>query len=117
MKVLGIFQPSNESEFRPAAWNPSADVYQAPWGWLVKFDLAGIRLEDVRLTVQDERMSLSGTRRDTLVEEGCSHYRLEIAYSRFERTLEFPCSLEGARIITELREGMLLVRVQREDSP
>ena len=110
MKLLGIFRRAREDEFSPAAWNPSADVYRAPWGWLVKFDLAGVRLEDVRLTVRGSQMSVSGTRRDSQAEEGCCHYRLEIAYSRFERTLEFPCSLEGARIGTELREGMLLVR-------
>jgi HSP20 family protein len=115
MKLLGIFRRVRESEFSPAVWNPPADVYQAPWGWLVKFDLAGVRLEDVRLAVQGKKMALSGTRRDTQVEQGCCHYRLEIAYNRFERTLEFPCCLEGARIETELREGMLLVRVQMEE--
>ena len=118
MKLRGHFallHRARENELNPPAWHPPADVYSAPWGWLVKFDLAGVRLEDVRLSVQDSRMMLSGTRRDTVCEEGCCHYRLEIAYSRFERTLEFPCSIDGAKIEIESREGMLLVRVKMEE--
>jgi len=119
MKLFGLI----ETSLRPArdgsfgqSWSPPADVYQAPWGWLVKFDLAGVRLEDVHLSVEGRRMMLSGMRKDTVSEQGCCHYRLEIAYNRFERTLEFPCRLDGARIGTELRDGMLLVRVQLEES-
>jgi HSP20 family molecular chaperone IbpA len=39
---------------------------------------------------------------------------LEIAYSKFERQVEFPMSLEDARITTEYQAGMLLVRIQTE---
>jgi HSP20 family molecular chaperone IbpA len=39
------------------------------------------------------------------------YYAMEIAYNRFERTIELPCDLEHARITVEGREGMLLLRV------
>ena len=118
MNLIGLIKSSRRrrDENYGQTWSPPADVYQAPWGWLVKFDLAGVRLEDVHLSVQDRHMTLSGMRKDTITEQDCCHYRLEIAYNRFERTLEFPCRLDGARIGTELRDGMLLVRVQLEES-
>jgi HSP20 family molecular chaperone IbpA len=85
-----------------------------PNGWLAKFDLAGVRPEDIRLEVQGHTLRVQGTRRDCTLEEGCHHHRLEIAYSEFERQVEFPISLEQARITTEYQAGMVLVRIQTE---
>jgi HSP20 family protein len=99
---------------REGAWQPSADIYRTPQGWLVKFDLAGVREEDVQLEASDGRLVLRGMRRDWCVEEGCSCYHMEIAYSHFERSLTLPCNLDRADIVVEHREGMLLVRIQTE---
>ena len=52
--------------------------------------------------------------RDCFREEECSFYRMEIAYSHFERIIDLPCNLESARITTEYQYGMLLVRIQTE---
>ena len=52
----------------------------------MKFDLAGVRPEDVMVTVRGRRVSVSGVRRDLMVEEGCSYYSMEISYNRFERS-------------------------------
>ena len=98
----------------PTPWQPSADVYRTRNGWLLKFDLAGVRLEDVTVTVQDRRVSVSGVRRDSLVEEGCSYYSMEISYNRFERTIEVPCDLGGAQVSWQVRDGLLLVRMITE---
>src|SRR5919106_5522780 len=93
------------------SWRPSADIYQTRNGWLVKFDLAGVRLEDIKIAFRGPQFTISGFRRDWKLEEGCSHYSMEISYNRFERTLELPCDLEGAEVKVEGREGILLVRL------
>ncbi len=105
---------AEESRLQETVWRPAADVYQTRDGWLLKFDLAGVRPEDVELTISGRRLTVRGTRRDRCLEESCHCYRMEIAYSHFERSLELPFNLERARITREYREGMLLVRVHTE---
>jgi len=95
----------------PALWQPSADVYRTRDGWLLKFDLAGVRPEDVMVAVRGRRVSVSGVRRDLMVEEGCSYYSMEISYNRFERSIEMPVDLENAQVVLEARNGLLLVRM------
>jgi HSP20 family protein len=95
----------------PALWQPSADVYRTRDGWLLKFDLAGVRSEDVVVAVSGRRVSVSGVRRDLMVEEGCSYYSMEISYNRFERSIEMPVDLENAQVVLEARNGLLLVRM------
>jgi len=102
-------------------WQPNLDVYRTASGWLVKFELAGVRADDIDLQVLGGRMTLRGVRRDTIL-EACQksgetfpvHHRMEIAYSRFERSLELPCDLKKADIATEYRDGLLLVHVKPE---
>jgi HSP20 family protein len=108
-----LFLPVVEA-VQEISWRPAADVYRTPTGWLIKFDLAGVRRQDIQLYVQGRSLEVRGRRRDSCLEEGCRHYLLEIAYSYFERRIELPVSLEHAQITTEFREGMLLVRIQTE---
>src|SRR5262245_42399710 len=67
------------------AWQPATDVYRTRDGWLVKFDLAGVRPEDIHVTVSGRELTVVGVRRDFCLDEGCYHYTMEITYSRFER--------------------------------
>jgi len=98
----------------PAPWQPSVDIYRTRSGWLLKFDLAGVRAEDVSVTVRGRQVSVSGIRRDSPAEEGCSYYSMEISYNRFERTIEMPCDLGDAQVSLQVRDGLLLVRMITE---
>ncbi|MGE5645743.1 MAG: Hsp20/alpha crystallin family protein [Acidobacteriota bacterium] len=92
-------------------WRPPVDVYRTRGGWLLKFDLAGVRPEDISVRVQGCRITVSGVRRDWVAEEGASYYSMEIAYSRFERTIELPGRLAKPQVTIEGRDGLLIVRV------
>jgi HSP20 family protein len=102
---------------RESAWQPAADVYRTSFGWLVKFDLAGVSPDEVELTSQGTRLTVRGRRRDCGREEGCVCHLMEISYNDFERTLVLPCQLDRAEISAEFRLGMLLVRIQTEGQP
>ena len=34
-----------------ACWRPAADIYRTRTGWLIKYDLAGVRPEDIEITL------------------------------------------------------------------
>lgn len=109
-----LFYLATRESYQQPAWRPSADVYACRRGWLVKFDLAGVRLEDIELTVNGPRITVRGERRDWTIEEGQRYHSMEISYSRFERSIDLPINLERCQVETEYRDGMLLVRVLLE---
>jgi HSP20 family protein len=113
--MRALFWPAGE--LRETLWRPAADIYRTRQGWLVKLDLAGVRPEDMGVEVHDNCLTVRGLRRDCTREEGCSYYRLEIAYSHFERRIELPCKLESAALATEYRDGMLLIHIRTEAAP
>ena len=114
VKNVRIFYERISAEYRRPSgplWQPSVDIYKCPEGWKVKFDLAGVKLEDVELFVAEDKLVVRGVRRDTVISEGWSYHQLEITYSRFERVLTIPCDLAKAEIRSECRDGWFILHI------
>jgi HSP20 family protein len=99
-------------------WQPAVDIYRTKFGWVLKFDLAGVRMEDIDVHISRKTVMVSGQRRDSMHDEGgCRHYSMEISYSRFQREIELPEDIHAARMAVDYRDGILTVRIaQREES-
>jgi HSP20 family protein len=95
-------------------WCPAADVYRTSEGWIVKVDLAGVKPQDVEVIIDGDLLRISGSRRDGTCGEGVSHYQLEITYSRFEKMIRFPRTIEHASIERDYRDGLLILRLREE---
>ena len=97
-------------------WNPAADVYRTREGWIVKLDLAGVRTDELEIEVQGSNLRVRGCRRDTFYQEGFTYLQMEITYSRFEKSIEFPCSIQGASLARDYRDGLLIIKLRCDDS-
>ena len=97
--------------WRQPHWQPAVDIYRTQSGWLVKVELAGVRIEDIELLATGTSLTLRGVRYDWMIEDVRDSYSLEIAYNRFERTLQLPCEIDPTLIQSEYRDGMLLIRI------
>jgi HSP20 family protein len=95
-------------------WNPDADVYRVNDAWVVKVDLAGICSDELEIEIRHKLLTIRGCRRDTHYREGFTYHQMEITYSRFEKTIEFPAPIEGAAIRQDYRDGFLIINVLSE---
>lgn len=97
-------------------WCPAADVYRTADGWIVKVDLAGIEPTDIEIKLDGDLLRISGSRRDGICGEGISHYQLEITYSRFEKMIQFPRSIDHATIERNYHHGLLILHLVEEEA-
>ena len=95
-------------------WNPAADVYRSSDGWIVKVDLAGICNDELEVEISGTLLSIRGCRKDTHIREGFTYHQMEITYSRFEKSIQFPAPIEGASIRQDYSDGFLIIDVRRE---
>ena len=95
-------------------WNPAADVYRSSDGWIVKVDLAGVCMEELEVEIRESILRIRGCRKDTHIREGFTYHQMEITYSRFEKSIEFPAPIEGASIRQDYSDGFLIIDVRRE---
>jgi HSP20 family protein len=100
---------SGAGSFQRTQWQPAADLYRTARGWIVKYELAGVRPTDVQLVISGHTIALHGLRRDVRIEETLQAYTMEISYNQFERTIELPDDLSQMTLTTDYRDGMLIV--------
>ena len=94
-------------------WTPPADVYRSTDGWIVKIDLAGICSDELEIEIRNSVLRIRGCRRDTHYREGFVYQQMEITYSRFEKTIQFPGPIEGASLKQDYRDGFLIINLHR----
>jgi HSP20 family protein len=94
-------------------WAPACDIYETTGGWLLKFELAGVRLEDIRVQRWMSRITVFGIRRDLTQKEVTGCLSMEIAYNQFERVIEMPCDLGTCDMSIEYTDGLLLIRIKK----
>lgn len=106
---------SSSRDVKPSGrlWDPAADVYTAPDGWLVKIELAGVALDDLELEIEGSSLCVSGTRRDRTCDNGVSYHQMEITYSRFEKVILFPEPIQGMETSCEFDNGLFIIRLRK----
>ena len=113
-RYFHFLQSSRQSRPSDGLWYPAADVFRSLEGWIVKIELAGVSAEDIEIEIEGDTLYLAGIRRDTTCSHGGSFHQMEITYSRFEKTLRFPASIEGATIEHNFDNGLLIIRLRKE---
>ena len=107
---------SKEAQPSGKLWYPAADVYETPEGWLVKVELAGVSADDIQIDIQGKHLYIAGCRKDKTCAAGISYQQMEITYSHFEKNLEFPASIERAKLEYNFENGLLMVHLVKEQS-
>jgi HSP20 family protein len=69
-------------------WIPNTDVYTTDTGLVIKVELAGMKSENLEITVEGSRLRISGSRPDVCRAHKCNFLVMEISYGPFESVLE-----------------------------
>jgi HSP20 family protein len=94
-----------------ASWVPNTDVYATDNGLVVKVELAGMRSEHLEITVEGNRLRISGNRPDGCRAAKCSFLVMEINYGPFESVLELPPGYDLGQAKAAYLNGFLRIDV------
>ena len=92
-------------------WVPNTDVYETDNGLVVKVELAGMRSEHLEITVEGNRMRITGNRPDGCRAAKCSFLVMEISYGPFESLLELPAAYDLSQAKAAYLNGFLRIDV------
>jgi HSP20 family protein len=98
-------------------WVPNTDVYLAEGGLVIKVELAGMRKEDLELTIEANRLKISGHRPDGCRAAKCQFLVMEISYGAFESIIEVPVGYDLGRAKAAYQNGFLRIDVPENESP
>jgi HSP20 family protein len=92
-------------------WVPNTDVYETESGIVIKVELAGMRREDLELTIEGNRLKISGQRPDCCRPQSCKFLVMEINYGAFESIIELPNNFDLTHAKAAYQNGFLRVDV------
>jgi HSP20 family protein len=100
-----------------AAWTPLANISETESDYLIKAELPEVSKEDVKVTVDENVITISGERRKEAEHKDEKVHRIESCYGSFSRSFRLPDDADVGAIQAESRNGVLKVRVPKKPAP
>lgn len=98
-----------------ANWMPLVDITEDEHEFLIKAELPEIRKEDVRVSVENGVLAISGERRIEKDEKTTKFHRVERSYGSFMRSFTLPEVTDAAKVKAEFKDGMLKVHLPKDE--
>ncbi len=90
-----------------AVWAPSIDVEETNDAMIIRVELPGMKREDIKVTVAEDTVTISGERRYESERKDRTFHRVERAYGSFQRAIALPVSVQGDKAEASYRAGVL----------
>lgn len=94
------------------AWVPATDIFAKGGDLIVRAELAGVRREDVEITLSGGVLTISGERKGEPSEGEVSYYVHERFYGTFRRNMTLPEGIDKGGINASFENGLLEVTVE-----
>ena len=94
-----------------ADWSPEVDISQDDHEYLLKADLPEMKKDDVRVTVEDGILSVSGQRKSVKEDQKKKFHRIERSFGNFRRSFTLPEDADSTKVTAEFRDGVLKVHL------
>lgn len=100
-----------------AHWVPNTDVYATDEGLVIKVELAGMRSENLQITVEGSKLRIAGERPDGCRAAKFNFLAMEIYYGPFENVLEVPPGYDLTQAKASYLNGFLRIDVPQQTAP
>ena len=111
-----LFSSLFENSGRQAQrWVPAMDLVEADDHFVLKADLPGLSEDDVAIEVQDNVLTISGSREAETEQKEKGWYRLERSYGSFNRSLTLPDGVDADKVEAKFDRGVLEVRIPKPE--
>src|SRR5438552_17688613 len=88
-----------------ADWSPDIDISQDDHEYLLKADLPEMKKDDVRVTVEDGILCVSGERKGEKEDQKRKFHRIERSFGNFRRSFTLPEDADSTKVTAEFRDA------------
>ena len=109
-RLNGMFDQVRRDPVR-RGWVPAVDIYEdAAHRVVIRAELPEMKREDIKVTVENDALTLSGERKAPEVREG-GFQRQERLHGEFSRSFTLPATLDPSQISASYQDGVLTITV------
>ncbi|MFQ5704524.1 MAG: Hsp20/alpha crystallin family protein [Gemmatimonadales bacterium] len=114
-----LLSPANGEAESMAVWSPVVDVQETEDGLHVSTELPGIKSQDVKVTVDDGVLTISGEKKREIEKgsnkDGVGYHLVERHYGRFERSFTLPRAVDADKVEARFEDGVLNIDLPKTE--
>jgi HSP20 family protein len=112
-RMLGEFASAPEGEMRTPKVYPAADIAENKDSFVITAELPGLKKEDVKVTLQNNILTISGEKKMESEQKGQTYHRVERSFGTFFRTFELPIPVDSGKIQADFKDGILSISMPK----
>lgn len=120
MKLEEEMEEKSDTETEVADWMEeegqlSVDVYQTPTDIVVQTMTAGVRPEDLQITICRDMITIKGKREENKTINKDNYFAQELYWGSFSRTVMLPQEVEPEEAEAIEKHGLLIIKLPKID--
>ncbi len=96
-----------------SSWLPSVDLSENSDSFLIKADVPGMDKKDIKITMQDNVLNISGEKKQEKEEKDRNYHLIERSYGQFSRSFTLPTKVDSDKIKAEFKNGVLEIVIPK----
>ena len=93
----------------------SIDVYQTPTDIIIQTMVAGVKPENLEISVARDTVTIRGEREEQRIIDEDNYFTKELYWGKFSRTISLPAEVEPEEVEATERHGLLTVKIRKVD--
>jgi len=107
--------PMEENYWPMKPWTPACDIFETDKELVLKFELPEIKKEEVKVTIENNVLTLRGERKFEEETNRDNYHRVERHYGEFVRSFNVPTYVDATKIRAEYKHGLLTVTLPKRE--
>lgn len=100
---------------RRSSFTPGIDISETEDQFLISAELPGMNKEDINISLENGRLSISGERKFEREEDGKTYHRVETRYGSFNRSFQLPDNVDEESIDATYSDGLLNISINKQE--
>ncbi len=102
-----------DGEERVVTYAPRVDVVENKENFVVRAELPGMKKDEVKLTLENNVLSLSGEKRHEEKRDEDNYHLMETRYGKFERSFRLTDNIDRSNIVADYKDGVLTITLPK----
>lgn len=93
----------------------SVDVYQTPTDIVIQTMVAGVKPEDLELSIARDIITVRGKREESRIIDENNYFTKELYWGKFSRTMSLPVEVEPEEVEATEKHGLVTIKIKKVD--
>lgn len=98
-----------------ASWVPAVDVEETENEIIVKAEVPGLKKEDIKVSLTEDNLVISGERKEEKEEKAKNYHRKEIFVGKFYRSIPLPVEVQPDKAKATYENGILKIILPKSE--